>query len=482
MEPIYDALETEKKSHLTLKLARGEAITQPSLTEVQEFLPDKTAIIMYGNFDKAEAEAMVITKKQIYTEKIDHVAFSSAVFKKYPSYMKSWMVDEKEGWSKLEAFAASKIKQTKNESHFTNAIYRYTELMWSIFAFREKESSKTYKKFVVIGQMVYDCLLSKILSKLSNKINELLIIPSGALRFLPFEAIYYGNRKGTYLVQKYAIRYAHSATFLKLLRARKYQTQSKQLLFIGGSTYTHLKYDGEKVKTQADVKQIADKMEQGQFQEDSLWHVYGTLNYGHWPTGDLPNEAEQFQKLVKTDHIISGDDVSEHAVKKFSQSGEMEKFKIIHIFSRSEWMAGIPRLNAFVFRMFRKQHGPDDDFLTFSEITKLKIKADIAFLAGSNTSCGTRFLGGDEFSLKNAFFIAGANGVIGSLDTVGRREASNFSQRVHQLVQTEKIGYSKAMARIKRKYINGDYVKDDNNSIAPFFWAHYVLYGLDVTH
>src|SRR4029077_17010255 len=110
----------------------------------------------------------------------------------------------------------------------------------------------------LVGRQAFDALLGPCKERIKGK--NLVIVPNGALCFLPFELLV--EEDGKYLVEKHRVRYAPSLTALHLIHLWKQKRPNPETpLFAvgdplyegeGGETFKRLVHSG------AEVAQIAD--------------------------------------------------------------------------------------------------------------------------------------------------------------------------------------------------------------------------------
>ena len=76
--------------------------------------------------------------------------------------------------------------------------------------------------------------------------------------------------------------------------------------------------------------------------------------------------------------------------------------------------------------------------------------------------------------LADAFIKAGANTISMSLWQVDDSSTSIFMDNLYRHAITDNMKYNKAMNKVKRAFINGEY---GDKYTTPYYWAPFVIYG-----
>jgi tetratricopeptide (TPR) repeat protein len=326
-----------------------------------------------------------------------------------------------------------------------------------------------------LGTQLYDTLIAPVDKRLAGA-DTLIIVPDGALAFLPFDALR-KDAKSPYLCERYRTSLAPSVSVLRTVGNRTLGSRTGRWLGLGGA-----RYSGE--GAQADrgrrglttVKAPADQ-NRDYYAARGAGAYYGSLGL-HWD--DLPGTRDEVIAVQKTVYgnagtrVVTGEKASEQLIKQLSASGELAQQRVLHLACHGLFDAQYPAYSAVVLSEVSgalKGISDEDGYLTVEEVALLKLKADMVNLSACETGLGKVVKGDGLVGLTRAFMVAGANAVGATLWVVDDLATREFMTRVYGLVEKEGISYAEAMARMKRQFISGKVYSD------PYFWSPFVLYG-----
>lgn len=336
-----------------------------------------------------------------------------------------------------------------------------------------KNSPEEQDRLNTLSRRLYDILMVPIEADISGK-RELVIITSGILSTIPFEALL--RPDGSYLGEHFDIVYAPSFVVWMYNENRYYLDEEgrKPMLAFGGAIYDSTATDFE-LDLRSDEQQeavnraIRRSVARGGDQTES----YSKLGYINWP--DLPGtvaEVSAIADIIKNSDVIFGAGVTEERIKEMSSSGQLADYKVIHFATHGMFVPEVPELSALVLSQY--QSSVEDGYLRMEEIAGLDIRADFVNLSACETGLGKIYGGEGIVGLTQAFMIAGANGLSVSLWQVSDESTSLFMQELYSLVAEDGFTYSAALAEVKRMFLTGEFGDEYRD---PYYWAPFAFYG-----
>ncbi|MDZ7612579.1 MAG: CHAT domain-containing tetratricopeptide repeat protein [Flavobacteriaceae bacterium] len=284
---------------------------------------------------------------------------------------------------------------------------------------RIKEEIKDFQKKMVKLENLHNestFLFEELLEgKLNESYHNLVIVPDNSINYLPFEAL--KDKKGKYLIERYAISYAGSIRLMEELNNPffNYKTDG----FWAGFAPEYL--------------------------EDQ--RLKGTLS-----------EVENISKLFKGKTFYGQDCTKENFIEN------NKNYSVLHLAMHGEIDHENPLYNRLEF---------DNGDLTLGEISAIKIRSNMAVLSACNTGFGKIETGEGVMSLARAFHFAGVPAIIMSLWKVPDKETAFVMTEFYKNIAKKN---SKATALRKAKLAYLKEVKDPLLS-HPFYWSGFVLSG-----
>jgi CHAT domain-containing protein len=319
----------------------------------------------------------------------------------------------------------------------------------------------------------YTFLISPVESKIAGK-KTLIISGEGSLNFLPFEAFI--SPGGRYLIEDYNVKYIPSASVWASLYNRSYGENRKTLLAMGGATYQEPGGNAGDIRSAESLYELQDKIAQKVNENASnLSTELKALGFGgaHYLAGTL-QEVENLKKIIPNATILSANEMKESDIKALNKSGELAKYKWLHIATHGFALDNIPELSGVMMTQPAGGDGNEDDFLLTHEIAGLKLNADLAVLSACETALGKIYGGEGVNGLNSALLTAGANNTMLSLWPVSDAGTMIFMTLVYYNLYTKIQTVDEAVNNAKRSLLAGDY---GAQFATPIIWAPFVLSG-----
>lgn len=339
--------------------------------------------------------------------------------------------------------------QTANQ-YFTEHIRTFREAITNSVSINEiKELGSDLHKELIPGLEFNN----------NSKITNLLIIPGGALTFLPFESLSNNNR---YLIEDYHIKYLPSASIYSFIN-NPHRTTSFELLALAGSGFE----GGNGLTTRSSSQASFASLPSTLLEVDSI-----SVNFTNSKT-------------------LKNDDVTEANLK----SHDLSEFRFIHFATHAEVNESTPSQSGLLLSKKTDVESlfGEDGYLNSREISGLNLNADLVTLSACNTGMGKIVTGEGLLGLQRSFLSAGASSVMVSLWSVFDRSTSVFMSTFYkQMLAHEQEDYGlwsqtldwfgmyehplfdykvKALRDAKLSMINHPYYDH------PIYWAPFILIG-----
>jgi CHAT domain-containing protein/Flp pilus assembly protein TadD len=242
---------------------------------------------------------------------------------------------------------------------------------------------------------LYDTLLKPFEQQIQHYEN-LIIVPDGALAYLPFEAISQGDQ---YLIENFRIKYEPSLTSLTLLKDPK-GIKRRDLLAVAGS-------------------QISEQ-NQRTYRSTQLSALPSTII-------EVDSIASHFQQVS----MLKDNQVSEQAFKDLLKKNQ---YRYIHMATHGVIDEDQPSRSGLALSAEGEitASSTEDGMLRSSEIFGLNINSDMVVLSACNTGLGKLVSGEGMLGMQRSFFYAGTSTVVVSLWNVYDRSTASFMDEFYK--------------------------------------------------
>lgn len=378
----YDAfierLEKTYPAYFNLKYN----VTTPSVAQLQALLNEQTALISYFIDDK---------DGQLY------------IFMVRPQHFKVW--------------------QTPLIPDFDKYI---TGLRNSLY-FQEINTFKTSAS--LLGKML--------VPNIPSQVTDLVILPTGRLALIPFEALLTADPKKApdytslpYLLDRYSIRYELSAGLLTQKVGKDVPAARPSILLCAPVHFPHKPY---------------------------LSELPGTLE-------EVAAISKLFSEKQYASTVLTLEDAREQRIKSESMKG----FQYVHFATHGIVDEEHPELS----RVFLLGDAENDGDLFAGEIYNLELDANLVTLSACQTGLGKLLKGEGVIGLSRALAYAGARNIMVSFWNVADESTSQLMRDFYdRLLRTDRTSHADALRRAKLALIAS------TKFSAPYYWAPFVLIG-----
>jgi CHAT domain-containing protein len=322
------------------------------------------------------------------------------------------------------------------------------------------------------GRKLYGSLLQPVENALVGA-HSLVIVPDGALGYLPFETLVLPQRHGasgengpTYLLEKFSIVYGPSASALVAVKGmnRVQGAPTKTLLAFGDPI---VDAPAGPVKNETDATR-SPSSELDSKSAKTVADEYADRGFSFSRLPYTRAEVLGISKLYPQNQqqVYLGEQAREETVK----TENLENYRYIHFASHGFVDETQPSRSGILFS--RDSHSTEDGVLQLGEIMRLKLNADLVTLSACSTGLGKLVNGEGILGLTRAFFYAGARNVTVSLWNVNDSATATLMGAYYQNLNRG-LPKSAALRQAKLTLLHGKEAAWRH----PYFWAAFVLVG-----
>jgi CHAT domain-containing protein/tetratricopeptide (TPR) repeat protein len=516
-------LERSRARVLTKQLSEDvSASSTPSVPPVdalQQTLASNEAALLYANTDtERPITAFVVTRQSVQVREIPDSTVLRTTRTRYESALGRLRLREELVMSPAQG--ASLLRQAKGvkvgvgtEGTLANLIRLYRHDL----SVRPETATLSSERRRRLGQVLYDLLVEPLEEEVVGK-EELVVVPDGALGYLPFESL--STWDGERLVDRWRVRYVQSLRTQHLLQARGRPPSGRgSLLAVGGAVYDSTTHEqNASTGSPASVLAGASSAPSGGRMKDALvrdeaareegyrrlargddpLQGYRRLGFGPDRWTNLPGTRREVQalgRIATPSTLLVGTKASERTIRRLSETGRLREHRVIHFATHGFVVPRQPAFSALVLSDVGRRtpsssapadsassdsggalSGRVDGYLNMREIAKLDLRAEFVALSACRTGMGRIYRGSGAVSLTQAFLRAGAASVAVSLWSVYDASTSRFMEAVYRRAWSREASWAEALAQTKRAFATGHH---GERLQAPRFWAPFVYYGWD---
>lgn len=328
------------------------------------------------------------------------------------------------------------------------------------------------------ARQLSEMILAPAAGKLANR--RLLVVPDGALQYLPFAMLPVSTGKGETvpLIVQNEIVTLPSASTLAVLRKELTgrQPAPKMLAVFADPVFAA---DDERNKARAirsggkgETKpQTAETLAEGRnivHEEEKPAGILG----GRLLIPRLPftrQEADRILAIAPNSANLKAVDFK--ASRAMAISTELGLYRYLHFATHGLLDTERANLSALVLSLVDEQGKPQDGFLRANEIYNLNLPAELVVLSACQTGLGREIKGEGLVGLTRGFMYAGAARVVVSLWNVNDRATAELMPRFYQkmLKEGERPAAALRSAQVE--------MWRQKQWSAPYYWAAFVLQG-----
>jgi CHAT domain-containing protein len=275
---------------------------------------------------------------------------------------------------------------------------------------------------------------------------RLLIVPDGALHWVPFAALPAPGAPEKFMGEVMPVSYAPSASVAAELSARQPARAPRDLLAYGDPDYGGARVGGV-------------ELVRGVYERAGVKFVQ--LPYAGAEVRAVGALYEPERRKVAT-----GAEASEAALKH----EKLAEYRIVHLAAHALADEGAPARSGVVLSL--KSPGAEDGVLRVNEILNLDLAADLVVLSACQTARGRYRRGEGVEGLARAFLHAGARSVAASLWPVNDRATADLMRRMHEALRRG-LDPARALQQAQTALIHSEIAAYRH----PYFWSGFIVLG-----
>ncbi|MBP9927543.1 MAG: CHAT domain-containing protein [Cyclobacteriaceae bacterium] len=302
--------------------------------------------------------------------------------------------------------------------------------------FRNSMYFSDQKTFILSSRNLYKLLIPK---GLSSAIDNLVILPSGRMSIVPFEALLTQPVKDIqtsfvklpYLLKKHSIRYEFSAGLLLQKKRSSSNTVITSARLLAPVSFP---------------------------EKDNLNALPGT-----------EKEVNEISNLFKEKNISCEVLLHGLASETAMKDGTLQNYSLVHLATHGIVDEDNPELSRIYLQ---NNTEAEDGNLYAGEIYNLQLNANLVSLSACQTGLGKISKGEGVIGLSRALVYAGAKNIIVSFWSVADESTAELMTTFYQnLLQQQNETFSSGLREAKLKMI------DKGTYASPYYWAPFILIG-----
>jgi CHAT domain-containing protein/tetratricopeptide (TPR) repeat protein len=432
--------------------AKSFANIPPELLEEENSLKSAMALITQKLAQKPSEEEEKYLRETAFHLNQSYAEFSKGLESKFPEYFNlkfnsstptiaqlqnlltnktaliSYFIDEKNNRLYIYLITPKKFLIT---DHALNADYDRT-----ISGFRNSLYFMQEQAYVKTSRDLYKLLIPK---GIPSKVNNLVLLPSGRMSIIPFEALLTKNINNTntpfnqlpYLLKKFAMRYEFSAGLLIQKKNTPTTASITSAKLLAPISFP----EGANLNDLPGTKQEVDAIE-------ALFKAKGI-------------RCEVLTNTLANETAIKDEDLKNYSLVHFATHGIVDEE------------------NPDLSRIFLQNDSQAEDGNLYSgEIYNLHLNANLVTLSACQTGLGKISKGEGVIGLSRALVYAGAKNIIVSFWSVADESTSELMTRFYKtLLQEKGRSFTEGLREAKLELISKE------KYAAPYYWAPFILIG-----
>lgn len=317
------------------------------------------------------------------------------------------------------------------------------------------------RQAALVATALSDTILAPAAGQLTGR--RLIVLPDGALWYVPFAALPIPGVQGTPLVAEHEIVTLPSASVLAMLRAPSVTGRRRPAMQVAILADPVFSAEDDRVRGKNPVGAPTGAASDRQRAARDV----GMGRFERLPWTSVEAEAI----LAVTDPGRSRAAFAFEANRKLVEGGSLADYAIVHFATHGVIDEEHPERSGLVLSLVDPLGRPQDGFLRVHELFDLDLPADLVVLSACRTALGQEVRGEGLVGLTQAFFNAGARRVLVSLWGVDDQATSSLMGRFYELHVREGLPAAAALRRAQAEMAGTGPWRE------PYYWAGFTLQG-----
>ena len=356
---------------------------------------------------------------------------------------------------------------------FSSAAKQFRELLTSRKSLADKELSK-------LSSTLYEKLIAPVLLEIPNSIFDIVIVPDGAISFIPFDVL---SLDGQNLFGgAYNLSMSPSVSVSMMTGERDFNFSDK-MLGIGNPVYSNEDNGTDRAFTMKFLAAPAsssnanstEKLLKKYVEDEDAGHYFATKQIS-WC--NIPGTGEEIHNIQSNVFgkdlfkIVETKAATEQTLKELSESKKLADYSVIHFACHGYFDSDYPQMSSIVFSEVSTDvdsRKKQDGYLTLSEAAILNLNAELVNLSACQTGLAKIKKGEGMTGLVRSFLVAGARKVGVTLWCVDDEATCEFMTRMYSKVDSG-LSYAEAYSAVKDEF------RKIEKWSSPYYWAAFILY------
>lgn len=360
-----------------------------------------------------------------------------------------------------------------SEFDYSAAAKEFRELLTSRKSLADKELS-------TLNSTLYEKLITPVLLEIPNSIYDIVIVPDGAISFIPFDVL---SQDGKNLFgAAYNLSLSPSVSVSMMSNLKDY-TFSDKMLGIGNPVYSKEDNGTDRAFTMKFLAAPAassnanstEKLIKKYVEEEDAGHYFDAKQIS-WC--NIPGTGEEIHNIQSSVfgkdlfRIVETKDATEQTLKELSESKKLADYSVIHFACHGYFDSDYPQMSSIVFSEVSTDvdsRKGQDGYLTLSEAAILNLNADLVNLSACQTGLAKIKKGEGMTGIVRSFLVAGARKVGVTLWCVDDEATCEFMTRMYSKVDSG-LSFAEAYSAVKDEF------RQIEKWSSPYYWAAFILY------